>query len=281
MSTASLTWQRWDWCRYVFTVHLYPRILILPSHVGRHFRWVVWLEGGGRMLGRPVRGGRDLEKERGGRAGEDGAWGGGGLTWGHLLRPSRAGVRVAPASPPRAAAAFPDQTLNPSRPKRGAGAGAPAVPASPGSCTLPGRGWGPCSRPGQLCASPARCASSPPPDRIFARRWAGPWIQGPSLLSWVIIPPGRQAPAAAPVRNRLFRPWPPFRTGPGRRSTRPPPFQRPARSATPRGAAPGSGEGGKRQARSLATSVLSLRVAGGADPRLGAPPAVGSDRDGV
>ena len=39
------------------------------------------------MLGRPVRGGRDLEKELGGWAGEDEAWGGG---WSHLGPPSQA-----------------------------------------------------------------------------------------------------------------------------------------------------------------------------------------------
>ena len=150
-----------------------------------------------------------------GRFGVDGTWrrswedgpvrmrpgAGGGLTWGHRLRPSQTGVRVAPASLPRATAAFPGPTRNPSRPERGAGAGAPAVPAEPGSCTRPGRGgfgWA-CSRRRQLCSSPALCASSPPPDRILARRWAGSWIRGPSPLRIIIAPGSGGGPLAEPA----------------------------------------------------------------------------------
>lgn len=206
-----------------------------------------------------------------GRFGVDGTWrrswedgpvrmgrgAGGGLTWGHRLRPSQTGVRVAPASLPRATAAFPGPTRNPSRPERGAGAGAPAVPASPGSCTRPGRGdWG-----GRAAA---RASSAPHPRSAHRPR---PRAASSSAGGQVLGSGGRRrcrgssyprAPVAGPLRSRLSPPWPPFRTGPGRRSTRPPPLQRPARRATPREAAPGSGEGGKRQARLLPTRVLSF-----------------------
>ena len=103
----------------------------------------MWLEGGGGMLVRPIQGGRDLEKERGGRAGEDRGWGGGGGS--HLglpsqAQPSRCKGGAGESVPGGCGVSGPDTESI--APERGAGAGAPVVPASPGSCTLPGRGEG-------------------------------------------------------------------------------------------------------------------------------------------
>ena len=231
------------------------------------------------MLVRPIQGGRDLEKERGGRAGEDRGWGGGGGS--HLglpsqAQPSRCKGGAGDSVPGGCGVSGPDTESI--APERGAGAGAPVVPASPGSCTLPGRGEG----GGRRAAGRASFAHHPRAAHRPRPRTASSPTGGPVLGSR-----GRRRcrgssyPRGGGLRSRSFLPWPPFRTGLGRRSTRPLSLQRPARPATPRGAAPGSGEGGKRQARSLPTCGLSLRGEGSTDPRLGAPPAVGSDRDSV
>lgn len=154
-----------------------------------------------------------------GRFGVDGTWrrswedgpvrmgrgAGGGLTWGHRLRPSqnRCSGGAGESAPGDCGVSGPDTKSIAARARDrdadgGGGPGSPSLAGLLNPSRAGGLGW-PCSLPGQLCSSPALCASSPPPDRIHARRWAGPWIRGPSPL-WIIIAPGSGGgPLAEPV----------------------------------------------------------------------------------
>ena len=186
---------------------------------------------------------------------------------------------MAPASLSRVAAAFPGPTRNPSRPSAGRGRGHrwSQPRRAPAPFQGAGRGGGGGRAAGRASFAHHPRAAHRPRPRTASSPTGGPVLGSRGRRRCR----GSSYPRGGGLRSRSFLPWPPFRTGLGRRSTRPLSLQRPARPATPRGAAPGSGEGGKRQARSLPTCGLSLRGEGSTDPRLGAPPAVGSDRDSV